>query len=234
MKYLNSIFEETYIKDIIERNRIINQIELSELLDFLSSSIGSLTNPRKLSNTFDSIKHVKIHPDTIRKYIEYFVDSFLIASPKRYDINGKGYINSPLKYYFSDMGLRNVRLNFRELEQPRLMENIVYNELVMRGYNVDVGVVELYEQNGKGKSVLKKTEVDFVCNQADKRYYIQVAYTIDSEEKIVQEQKSLLHINDAFKKIIIVKDSIKPHYNKSGVYIIGLFDFLLNLNSLDA
>lgn len=234
VKYLNSIFEETYIKDIIERNRIINQIELSELLDFLSSSIGSLTNPRKLSNTFDSIKHVKIHPDTIRKYIEYFVDSFLIASPKRYDINGKGYINSPLKYYFSDMGLRNVRLNFRELEQPRLMENIVYNELVMRGYNVDVGVVELYEQNGKGKSVLKKTEVDFVCNQADKRYYIQVAYTIDSEEKIVQEQKSLLHINDAFKKIIIVKDSIKPHYNKSGVYIIGLFDFLLNLNSLDA
>jgi len=206
--------------------------ELEELLNFLASSIGSLTNPSKLSNTFASVKHVKIHPDTIKRYIDYFIDSFLIYAPSRYDIIGKGYINTPLKYYFSDMGLRNARLNFRELEQPRLMENIVYNELVMRGYNVDVGVVELYEQNHKGKSVLKKTEVDFVCNQADKRYYIQVAYTIDSEEKITQEQKSLLHINDGFKKIIIVKDSIKPHYNQYGVYIIGLYDFLLNENIL--
>ncbi len=233
VKYLNSIFEETYLKDIIERNKIINQEELSELLDFLSSSIGSLTNPRKLSNAFDSIKNVKIHPDTIKKYIEYFVDSFLIASPRRYDIKGKGYIESPLKYYFSDIGLRNARLNFREIEQAKIMENIVYNELVMRGYNVDVGVVELYEKNNKGKSVLKKTEVDFVCNQADKRYYIQVAYTIDSEEKIVQEQKSLFHIKDAFKKIIIVKDAIISHYNQYGVYIMGLYDFLLNINSLD-
>lgn len=233
VKYLNNIFEETYLKDIIDRNKVVNVTELGELLDFLSSSIGSLTNPTKLSNTFDSVKHVKIHSETIKKYIEYFSDSFLISTPKRYDIIGKGYINSPLKYYFSDMGLRNARLNFRELELPRLMENIVYNELVMRGYNVDVGVVELYEQNAKGKSVLKKTEVDFVCNQADKRYYIQVAYTIDSEDKIKQEQKSLLHINDAFKKIIIVKDSIKPHYNNYGVYIIGLYDFLLNENILD-
>ena len=233
VKYLNSIFEETYLKDIIERNKVVNTEELGELLDFLSSSIGSLTNPAKLANTFDSVKHVKIHPDTIRKYIDYFADSFLISTPKRYDINGKGYINSPLKYYFSDMGLRNARLNFRELELPRLMENIVYNELVMRGYNVDVGVVELYEQNAKGKSVLKKTEVDFVCNQSDKRYYIQVAYALDSGEKIAQEQKSLLHITDAFKKIIIVKDSMKPHYNQYGVYIIGLYDFLLNMNSLD-
>lgn len=228
VKYLNNIFEETYLKDIIERNKVINTNELGELLDFLSSSIGSLTNPTKLSNTFASIKHVSIHPDTIKKYIEYFADSFLITTPKRYDINGKGYINSPLKYYFSDMGLRNARLNFRELEQPRLMENIIYNELLMRGYNVDVGVVEMYEPNNQGKSVLKKTEIDFVCNQADKRYYIQVAYALDSEEKIKQEQKSLLHINDAFKKIIIVKDSIKPHYNSYGVYIIGLYDFLLN------
>ena len=233
VKYLNSIFEETYLKDIIDRNKVVNITELGELLDFLSSSIGSLTNPTKLSNTFNTVKNVKIHSDTIKKYIEYFSDSFLISTPKRYDINGKGYINSPLKYYFSDMGLRNARLNFRELELPRLMENIVYNELVMRGYNVDVGVVELYEQNNKGKSVLKKTEVDFVCNQADKRYYIQVAYTIDSEDKIKQEQKSLLHINDAFKKIIIVKDSIKPHYNNYGVYIIGLYDFLLKENILD-
>ncbi len=233
VKYLNSIFEETYLKDIIERNKIINQEELSELLDFLSSSIGSLTNPRKLSNAFDSIKNVKIHPDTIKKYIEYFVDSFLIASPRRYDIKGKGYIESPLKYYFSDIGLRNARLNFREIEQAKIMENIVYNELVMRGYNVDVGVVELYEKNNKGKSVLKKTEVDFVCNQSDKRYYIQVAYTIDSEEKIAQEQKSLFNIKDAFKKIIIVKDCIRSHYNQYGVYIMDLYDFLLSINSLD-
>ena len=233
VKYLNNIFEETYLKDIIDRNKIVNVIELGELLDFLSSSIGSLTNPTKLSNAFDAIKHVKIHPDTIKKYIEYFKDSFLISTPKRYDIMGKNYINSPLKYYFSDMGLRNSRLNFRELEQPKLMENIVYNELVMRGYNVDVGVVEMYELNSKGKSVLKKTEVDFVCNQADKRYYIQVVYTIDSEDKIKQEQKSLLHIDDAFKKIIITKDSIKPHYNNYGVYIIGLYDFLLNNDILN-
>lgn len=233
VKYLNNIFEETYLKDIIERNKVVNVTELGELLDFLSSSIGSLTNPTKLANTFASVKHVKIHSDTIKKYIEYFAEAFLISTPKRYDITIKGYINSPLKYYFSDIGLRNARLNFRELELPRIMENIVYNELVMRGYNVDVGVVEMYEQNAKGKSVLKKTEVDFVCNQADKRYYIQVAYTIDSEDKIKQEQKSLLHINDAFKKIIIIKDSIKPHYNNYGVYIIGLYDFLLNENILN-
>lgn len=185
VKYLNSIFEETYLKDIIDRNKVMNIDELGELLNYLASSIGSLTNPTKLANTFNSVKHVKIHPDTIRKYIDYFSNSFLISTPKRYDINGKGYINSPLKYYFSDMGLRNARLNFRELEQPRIMENIVYNELVMRGYNVDVGVVELYEKNSQGKSVLKKTEVDFICNLYDKRYYIQVAYTIDSDEKII-------------------------------------------------
>ena len=232
-KYLNSILDETYLKDIINRNNIKNTNELGELLNFIASSIGSLTNPNKLSNTFASIKHVKIHPDTIRTYIEYFSDSFLISTPKRYDINSKGYINSPLKYYFSDMGLRNARLNFRELELPRLMENIVYNELQKRGYNVDVGAVDLYEQNSKGKSVLKRTEVDFVCNQADKRYYIQVAYTLDSADKLQQEQKSLLHIKDGFKKIIIIKDSIKPHYNDYGIYIVGLYDFLLNDNILD-
>ena len=233
-KYLNNIFEETYLKDILDRNKINNIDYIGELLNFLASSIGSLTNPTKLANTFASVKHVNIHPDTIRKYISYFVDSFLVATPKRYDINGKGYINSPLKYYFTDMGLRNARLNFRELEQPRLMENIVYNELVMRGYNVDVGMVEMYEQNIQGKSVLKKTEVDFICNLSDKRYYIQVSYALDSEDKLNQEQKSLLHINDAFKKIIIVKDALKPHYNQKGIYIIGLYDFLLNENILDS
>lgn len=231
--YLTSIFEETYLKDIIDRNSVINTEELGELLNFIASSIGSLTNPTKLSNTFDSIKHVKLHHATISKYIEYFADSFIISTPKRYNINGKAYINTPLKYYFSDMGLRNSRLNFRELELPRLMENVVYNELIKRRYNVDVGVVEIYEPNTKGKSVLKKTEVDFVCNKLDTRLYIQVAYTLEGDDKLKQEQKSLLKVSDAFKKIIIVKDAIKAHYNKDGVYIIGLFEFLLNDNSLN-
>lgn len=233
ISYLKEIFEETYLKDIIERNNVLNDDELNELLDFLSSSIGSLTNPQKLSNTFDSVKHVKIHHQTIKKYIDYFIDSFIISSAKRYNINGKTYINTPLKYYFTDIGLRNARINFREPEEQKIMENIVYNELTNRGYNVDVGVVELYEPNSVGKSVLKQTEVDFVCNIGDKRYYVQVAYMIDSEEKLNQEQKSLLHINDFFKRIIIVKDNIKPHYNEDGVYMMGLYDFLLNQDSFD-
>lgn len=232
-QYLKNIFEETYLKDIKERNKVINDSELDELLNFLASSIGSLTNPKKLSDTFNSVKHVKIHPDTIRRYIEYFADSFLISTPMRYNINGKKYIESPLKYYFTDVGLRNARINFREPEEPRIMENIIYNELIKRGYNVDVGVVEMYEPNENGKSVLKKTEVDFVCNLADKRYYVQAAYIIDSKEKLRQEQKSLLHIDDFFKRIIIVKDNIAPHYNDDGVYMIGLYDFLLNDNCLD-
>ncbi len=233
INYLKNIFEETYLKDIKERNKIVNDAEIGELLDFLSSSIGSLTNPQKLSNAFDSLKHVKIHAQTIKKYIEYFTDSFIISPTKRYNINGKAYINTPLKYYFTDIGLRNARINFREPEEPRIMENIVYNELSSRGYNVDVGVVEVYEPNNSGKSILKQTEVDFVCNLGDKRYYVQVAYVIDSNEKLNQEQKSLLHINDFFKRIIIVKDNMRPHYNENGVYMIGLFDFLLNKNSLD-
>lgn len=233
VKYLNSIFEETYIKDIMERNIIKNQQELDELLNFLASSIGSLTNPKKLSDTFLSVKKVKIHTDTISKYLEYLSDAYLIASPKRYDISGKGYINSPLKYYFTDLGLRNAKLNFREIEEQKIMENIIYNELVCRGFKVDVGSISLYEKNKEGKSVLKKVEVDFVCNLGDKRYYIQVAYTLDSKEKLEQEERSLLNIKDAFKKIIIVKDTLKPHYNEEGIYILGLYDFLLDIKSLD-
>ncbi|MEG1739632.1 MAG: ATP-binding protein [Bacilli bacterium] len=233
IKYLNNIFQETYLKDIIDRNKIQHTEELGELLNFLASSIGSLTNPTKLANTFDSVKHIKIHHSTITKYIECFTDSFLIHTSTRYDINGKSYINTPLKYYFSDMGLRNARLNFRELEQPKLLENVIYNELLNRGYAVDVGVVEIYEQNKNDKSVLKKTEVDFVCNKADVRLYIQAAYKIEGIDKLNQEQKSLLNISDAFKKIIIVKDSLKAHYNENGIYIIGLYDFLLNEHSLD-
>ncbi len=232
-KYLKSIFDETYLKDIIERNKVECKSEIGELLDFLASSIGSLTNPTKLANTFESVKKVKIHRDTISKYIDFLSDSFLVSPTKRYDITGKGYINFPYKYYFSDMGLRNVRLNFRELEPQKLMENIVYNELAKRRYDVDVGVVELYEKNANGKSVLKKTEVDFVCNQFDKRYYIQVVYAIDGDGKILQEKRPLLNIKDGFKKIIIVRDSIRPHYNEDGIYIIGLYDFLLNENCFD-
>ena len=234
VKYLNSIFEETYLKDIMERNIIKNKEELDELLNFLASSIGSLTNPKKLSDTFESVKKIKIHSDTISRYLEYLTDAYLIASPKRYDISGKAYINSPLKYYFTDLGLRNSRLNFREFEPQKLMENIIYNELISRGYNVDVGSTSLYEKNKEGKSVIQKREVDFVCNLGDKKYYIQVSYQIESKEKLIQEEKSLLSIKDGFKKIIIVKENIKPHYNEEGIYILGLYDFLLDPKSLDS
>ena len=232
IKYLKDLLTKTYIQDVIERNHLKGDVVIGTLVDILASSTGSLTNPTKLANTFNS-NNIKTTDKTISTYIDYLTDAFMISKVQRYNIKGKKYINSPFKFYFSDMGLRNASLNFRELEQPRLMENIVYNELVMRGYNVDAGVVELYEKNDKGKSVLKKTEVDFVCNQADKRYYIQVAYAIDGDEKINQEQKTLLHIKNAFKKIIIVKDAIRPHYNNDGVYIIGLYDFLLNENILN-
>ncbi len=231
-KYLKDIFAETYLKDIKERNHIRGDAEMEELLDILSSSIGSLTNPKKLSDTFKSVKQVPIHPDTIKNYLDYFVDSFLIMQAKRYDIKGKKYINSPSKYYFTDIGLRNARLNFRQEEETHIMENIVFNELLIRGFNVDVGIVEHYGPNEKGKSVLKKSEVDFVCNMADKRYYIQVALSIPDKEKIEQKQNSLLNILDAFKKIIIVKEISHSHYNENGVYLMRLFDFLMNPDSL--
>ena len=232
-EYLKNIFTNVYLKDVVERNKIQNVDEIGTLVDILASAIGAPTNPTKISNTFASERGSSYSNKTISIHIDYLAEAFLISKANRYDIKGRKYVGANLKYYFSDVGLRNARLNFRQQEPTHIMENIVYNELVTRGYNVDVGVVELYEQNSKGKSVLKKTEVDFVCNQADKRYYIQVAYTIDSDDKTKQEQKSLLHINDAFKKIIIVKDSIKPHYNNYGVYIIGLYDFLLNDNIFD-
>lgn len=232
-KYLKNILEETYLKDIKERNNIRGDAEIEELLDILSSSVGSLTNPKKLSDTFKSVKQVSIHPDTIKNYLDYFVDSFLIVQAKRYDIKGKKYINSPSKYYFSDIGLRNARLNFRQGEETHIMENIVFNELLIRGLNVDVGVIEHYAPNSRGKSVLKKSEVDFVCNMADKRYYIQVALSIPNEEKNEQEQKSLLRIADSFKKIMIVKDLSRSHYNENGIYLMSLFDFLLNPDSFN-
>lgn len=229
--YLKNIFEETYLTDIKEKYKIRNDAELSELLDVLSSSIGSLTNPKKLSDTFKSVKRVSFHPDTINHYLEYLCDSYLISQAKRYDIKGKKYINTPSKYYYTDIGLRNARLNFRQYEETHIMENIIYNELKIMGFNVDVGVVE-YSKNENGKSVRIQAEVDFVCNKADQRYYIQSAFSIPDQEKMLQEQNSLMRIADSFKKIIIVKDGIKSHYNENGVLILNLFDFLLNENSL--
>ncbi|MGN0507896.1 MAG: ATP-binding protein [Ruminococcus sp.] len=230
--YLKNIFEETYLTDIKERHKIRNDAELAELLDILSSSIGSLTNPKKLSDTFKSVKQVSIHPDTLNNYLEHLVDSYLISQSKRYDIKGKKYINTPSKYYFTDIGLRNARLNFRQNEETHIMENIIYNELKIMGFNVDVGVVE-YSKAVDGKSVRVQAEVDFVCNKADKRYYIQAALSIPDREKMLQEQNSLTRIADSFKKIIIVKDAIKSHYNEDGVLILNLFDFLTEDNSLD-
>ena len=231
--YLKDIFSETYIKDIKERNDIRGDYELEELLDILSSAIGSLTNPKKLSDTFKSVKQVTIHPDTIKNYIDCFVDSFLIEQAKRYNIKGRKYINTPSKYYFTDIGLRNARLNFRQSEETHAIENIVYNELRIRGFNVDVGIVEYYSSENGAKSVLKQAEVDFVCNQSDKRYYIQVALSIPTKEKVEQEQNSLVRINDSFKKIIIVKDISRSHYNEDGIYLLSLFDFLLNPDCLN-
>ncbi len=232
VSYLKNIFDETYLTDIKDRHKIRNDAELAELLDILSSSIGSLTNPKKLSDTFKSVKQVSIHPDTLNNYLEYLVDSYLISQSKRYDIKGKKYINTPSKYYFTDMGLRNARLNFRQYEETHIMENVIYNELKIMGFNLDVGVVE-YSKNENGKSVRVQAEVDFVCNKADKRYYIQSALSIPDREKMMQEQNSLMRIADSFKKIIIVKDAIKSHYNEDGVYILNLFDFLLDENSLE-
>ena len=231
--FLKSLFEETYISDIVGRHNIRNKAELEELLKILSSAIGSLTNPEKLAATFRSVKNKKISSNTIKKYIDYLCDSFLIDSAVRYDVKGKKYIDTPVKYYFTDMGLRNARLNFRQLEETHSMENIIFNELKIRGFNVDVGVIMQYETNEKGNSVRKQLEIDFVCNKGSKRYYIQSAYAIPDQAKMEQEQRSLMLTGDFFKRIIITKDTPAPYYNENGVLIMSVYDFLLNENSLD-
>lgn len=231
--FLKSFFEETYISDIVGRHNIRNKAELEELLDILSSAIGSLTNPEKLSATFQTVKKKKISNSTIKRYIDYLCDSFLIDSAIRYDVKGKKYIDTPVKYYFTDMGLRNARLNFRQIEETHSMENIIFNELKMRGFNVDVGVIVQYGTNDKGNSIRKQLEIDFVCNQGSKRYYIQSAYAIPDQAKMEQEQRSLMLTGDFFKRFIITKDTPAPYYNESGVLIMSVYDFLLNENSLD-
>ena len=230
--FLKSLFEETYISDIVGRHNIRNKAELEELLNILSSAIGSLTNPQKLSATFQTVKKKKISNSTIKRYIDYLCDSFLIDSAIRYDVKGRKYIDTPVKYYFTDMGLRNARLNFRQIEETHSMENIIFNELKMRGFNVDVGVIMQYETNEKGANIRKQLEIDFVCNQGSKRYYIQSAYAIPDQAKMEQEQRSLMLTGDFFKRMIITKDTPAPYYNESGVLIMNVYDFLLNENSL--
>ena len=232
-KYLKDLFNNTYLKDILERNNIKRDDVLDSLVDMLASSIGSLTNPKKLSDTFLSDGFHDVTNKTVSIYINYLLDSFLINKAERYDIKGKKYISTPFKYYFVDVGLRNARLNFRQQEYDHLMENVIYNELLYRGYNVDVGVVEVFEHNKDNVTIRKQFEIDFVCNQGSKRYYIQSAYSIDSKEKERQETRSLTNVNDFFKKVIIVKDDIEPWHNEDGVLIIGIKDFLLNPNSLE-
>lgn len=233
ISFLKSLFEETYISDIVGRHNIRNKAELEELLNILSSAIGSLTNPQKLSATFQTVKKKKISNSTIKRYIDYLCDSFLIDSAIRYDVKGKKYIDTPVKYYFTDMGLRNARLNFRQIEETYSMENIIFNELKRRGFNVDVGVIMQYETNEKGTNIRKQLEIDFVCNQGSKRYYIQSAYAIPDQAKMEQEQRSLMLTGDFFKRIIITKDTPAPYYNESGVLIMNVYDFLLNENSLN-
>ncbi len=232
IKFLKALFEETYISDIVGRHKIRNRAELEELLNILSSAIGSLTNPSKLSATFQSVKNKSISSNTIKNYIDFLCDAFLIDGAVRYDIKGKKYINTPLKYYFTDIGLRNARLNFRQLEETHTMENIIFNELKMRGFNVDVGVVVANGVDQKGNGTKKQLEIDFVCNKGSRRYYIQSAYAIPDQAKMEQEQRSLMMTGDGFKKIIITKDAPAPYYNEAGVLVMGLYDFLLNPNSL--
>lgn len=231
--YLKNLFSETYLKDIKDRYAIRNDSDLEELVDLIASNIGALTNPNKLTNTFRSEKKSLISYDTIKNYIDYLDDAFLIEKATRYDIKGKKYIASPYKYYFSDLGLRNARLNFRQVEKTHMMENVVYNELRTRGYNVDVGVVGCVTTDPEGRQHRKQLEVDFVCNLGSKRYYIQSAYRMPTEEKLLQEQASLKKIDDSFKKIIILGEECPVTRDEKGIVTISIYDFLLKENSLE-
>ncbi len=225
---LKRLFDEIYLRDIEKRHKVRDKTNLEDLLNILSSSIGSLTNPEKLKNTFKTVKKSNVTSLTIKKYLDYFTDCFLVEPATRYDIKGKAYIDTPLKYYFSDLGLRNARINFRQFEQPHSMENIIYNELRLRGFSVDIGVV-----NTKEQGVRKQLEVDFVCNLGSKRYYIQSAYSLPSEEKKNQEIRPFTKIDDSFKKIVITGDLSPAYYNDEGILFMNIFDFLLKPESLN-
>lgn len=232
-EYLKNIFANVYMKDVVERNRLQNVDEIDTLVDVLASAIGSPTNPTKISNTFKSERGITYSNKTISNHIDYLEQSFLISKASRYDIKGRKYVGANLKYYFTDIGLRNARLNFRQQETTHIMENIVYNELLIRGYNVDVGIVEMFGKDREGKTTRKQLEVDFVVNQGSQRYYIQVAYDMLSEEKQAQEFNSLRSIPDSFKKIVIVNGTKKPWRNDEGFLIMGIKYFLLNSDSLE-
>lgn len=231
--YLKGLFEKTYLTDIKERYHIRRDAEMAEMLNIISSSIGSLTNPHKLANTFVSVKNAKVDEETIKFWLECLCDSFLISRAMRYDVKGRKYIDTPFKYYFSDMGLRNARINFRQDEKTHIMENVIYNELITRGFNVDVGVVQTQITDAEGKRKKQQLEIDFVCNQGSKRYYIQSAYRMESEEKRIQEQASLLKLDDSFKKIVVVSTDSIIHRSEQGITTMSIYDFLLNQNSLE-
>lgn len=227
-KYLQDLFKLTYLRDVIERNRLRADSELlDELLNVVASAVGSLTNPTRLANTFQSVKGLKIKNETISAYLDCFIDAYILAKAYRYDIKGRSYIDTPLKYYFTDIGLRNARLNFRQQEETHIMENILYNELVARGFNIDVGVLE-YNYTSEGRKVRSQLEVDFVVNRAEKRYYIQSALTVADEEKRQQEVNSLNRIDDSYAKIVVVRDNILPWTDECGVHYINIEDFLLH------
>ena len=233
MALLDNLLKETYLSDIVKRNKLRNIEEMETLLDILASAIGSLTNPNKLQNTFKSVNQSKITATTITKYLEYLKDAFLIEEARRFDIKGKKYIGTPMKYYFMDMGLRNARINFRQMEVTHAMENVIYNELRMRGYSVDVGNISIVEAGNDGKQTKKQLEVDFICNKGSKKYYLQSAYTLGTREKLEQEIRPFLKINDSFKKIVITSDTPKPFYTDEGILMINLYDFLLQADSLE-
>ena len=227
-KYLQDLFQLTYIKDVIERNKLRANVEiLGELLNTVASAVGSLSNPTRLSNTFQSVKGLKVKNDTISAYLDCFIDAYILSKSYRYDIKGRSYIDTPLKYYFTDIGLRNARLNFRQQEENHIMENIIYNELVARGFNVDVGVVEYNHLDENGKKVRSMLEVDFVVNKTEKRYYIQSALTVADEDKRKQEVNSLNRIDDSFTKIVVVRDNVMPWSDEKGIQYINIEDFLL-------
>ena len=232
-EYLMSLFQKVYLSDIVDRHKVRNREELDELVDILASAVGSLTNPLKLANTFKTVKKKTISDKTLKKYMDYLMDAFLVSKAVRYDIKGRKYIGSPAKFYFEDVGLRNARLNFRQMEENHIMENIIYNELRIRGYHVDVGLVEQFGKNSENKTTKKQFEVDFVVTRGSEKYYIQSAFAMDSESKQEQEERPLNAIGDSFKKIIVVRDNIKVRRNDMGIVTIGIRNFLLDENSLN-
>lgn len=231
-EYLMSLFQKVYLSDIIDRHKVRHQEELDELVDILASAVGSLTNPLKLANAFKSVKKKTISDKTLKKYMDYLMDAFLVSKAVRYDIKGRKYIGSPAKFYFEDVGLRNARLNFRQMVENHIMENIIYNELRIRGYHVDVGLVEQFGKNSENKTTKKQLEVDFVVTRGSEKYYIQSAFAMNTEGKREQEERPLNAIGDSFKKIIVVRDNIKVRRNDMGIVTIGVRNFLLDEHSL--